>query len=105
MVGQVRDEFRQDFDAGRHDPMLDVYNEGMGPQGGFRVGGKRQRYSEAAVGSNKRATTGEARQTLASTGVCAFMYVDMCVTMLTPMSHPSVSVKRQSTCESYVHLS
>eukprot|EP00892_Ulva_mutabilis_P005368 jgi/Ulvmu1/3202/UM015_0243.1 len=53
--GQVRDEFRQDFDAGRVDPMLDIYSEGMGPQGGFRVGGKRNRYSEHAHGSNKRA--------------------------------------------------
>lgn len=55
----MRDEFRQDYDAGRVDPMLDVYSEGMGPQGGLRVGAKRQRHSEAAHGSNKRAAFAE----------------------------------------------
>ena len=59
---QVRDEFRQDYDAGRFDPMLDIYSEGMGPHSGLRVGGKRARYSEHAHGSNKRAAVDQDRR-------------------------------------------
>lgn len=44
--------------------MLDIYSEGMGPHGGFRVGGKRHRYSEHAHGSNKRAAVDQDIQAL-----------------------------------------
>ena len=81
---QVRDEFRQDYDAGRVDPMLDVYSEGMGPHGGLRVGNKRQRYSEAANGSHKRAAFNEDSRAAApqGTGCTAAMQSRQCANLL-----------------------
>lgn len=45
---QVRDEVRQEFDAGRQDAMANIYSKGMGdahPPGPPPVGQKRGRYS------------------------------------------------------------
>lgn len=50
---QVRDEFRRDYDSGRDgNPMNQVYMEGMGREGGARVGEKRKR--EVADGEPRR---------------------------------------------------